>query len=356
MFSANRHYKNTHSNKSLLLSYLILLSVLLLFSTLSLAKDLVLPNGVSYPEGIAFADDGTMYVGSVYDGTIVRLLPGANSMDIFSVNQFKHGAFGMVVDNERSILWVCDAIPAFDNTIITTSTLVGLSMLDGSTVYRHPLDPVPGLSVLCNDVIVHQDSLLMTETIGGRVLRVPAEKVDSDSTAEDWIIDSALLGGSIPFGANGLEIVADYLYVANSGQGSLTQYPLTIKNCLSGGCGKKVKLMDLKGKPTVFVGAVDGLAAVGRHGLLAVDNGLLLQDSSKANTLNAIFIDHRNAIGYMHVLRRYDYPTTVALNSKKVAWVVEGQLNLLFGFDVGEPNTPFKVVGESLFELLTNRH
>lgn len=358
MLNINRYYFYPKNIKFLFLSYLVLLFSLSLFSGTALAKDLVLPDGISYPEGIAIADDGTIYMGSLKTGTIVRLQPGATAMEVFAIGQLTHGAMGMVVDKARGILWVCDSAPSFSTPGIT-SALVGLSLLDGTKLFTHPINPIPANTpVLCNDVIIHNGALLMTESIGGRVLRVPREKVGDGSIAEEWIIDSTLRGSTdVPFGANGLEILADYLYVANSGQRSIVQFPLNVQNCLQGGCGKKVTLLDLQGNPTTFVGFGDGLAAVGNNGLLVVDNAILLPPPFiGGNSLNAIYLDHATATGYMRAMHSYDFPTTVAIDHQHVVWVVEGQLNSFFNFDSSQLNTPFKAVGIPLYELLTKRY
>src|SRR5262245_39693845 len=182
-----------------------------------------LPGTDYYPEGIASASDGTLYIGSIMQGIVSKVAPGATTATPFvTVGVSRRGVIGLTVDAPRDLLWLCDSGPKLEDAK-KAGELVGVRLSDGTEKVRHVLPPLEGKAPFCNDVIVSPDGTVwVTESAGGRVFRIPAASALNASTAEAWITGGEVgpppTGGS---GANGLEWVDGTLVVANVGRGTL---------------------------------------------------------------------------------------------------------------------------------------
>jgi hypothetical protein len=78
---------------------------------------IALPGPAYYPEGIAAGPGGTLYVGSIGTGAIVRIPPGSSTPETFLPPRPAFATYGMAVDAPRGLLWVC----TYDDTLILTS-------------------------------------------------------------------------------------------------------------------------------------------------------------------------------------------------------------------------------------------
>ena len=66
---------------------------------------ITLPGGFQYPNGIARASDGTLYIGSVTSGRILRILPNGSIETLFSGNDDIFSGTSLRLDEARGILW-----------------------------------------------------------------------------------------------------------------------------------------------------------------------------------------------------------------------------------------------------------
>ncbi|MBE9016146.1 gluconolaconase [Chroococcidiopsis sp. CCALA 051] len=66
---------------------------------------IALPKDFQYPNGIARASDGTLYVGSVTSGKILRILPNGRIETFFPGNSEIFAANSLRLDEQRGILW-----------------------------------------------------------------------------------------------------------------------------------------------------------------------------------------------------------------------------------------------------------
>ncbi|ACK67914.1 SMP-30/Gluconolaconase/LRE domain protein [Rippkaea orientalis PCC 8801] len=66
---------------------------------------IALPANFQYPNGIAHASDGTLYVGSITSGQILRITPDGKIETFFSGNDEVFAATALRLDESRSILW-----------------------------------------------------------------------------------------------------------------------------------------------------------------------------------------------------------------------------------------------------------
>jgi sugar lactone lactonase YvrE len=85
-----------------------------------------LPSGFQYPNGIAHASDGTLYIGSITSGRILRISPDGTIETLFPGNGDVFAATSLRLDEPRGILW--GSSPDF----------LGTRAPNGETVRRPP--------------------------------------------------------------------------------------------------------------------------------------------------------------------------------------------------------------------------
>lgn len=185
------------------------------------AAEIELEGNDFYPEGIAAAEDGTLYVGSIGQSSIVRVPVNSTEAEEFLADGVVQTAvIGLKVDDERDILWFCDSNPT---DMPRTGAVVGVDIETGEEVVRHALEATGQDSLFCNDLIVDPDgNLWITESIAGLIYRIEAADVMDADSAEIWM-NGGLAGPAMPnaFAANGLVLAGDMLIVANVGAGTL---------------------------------------------------------------------------------------------------------------------------------------
>ena len=69
------------------------------------ATSIVLPAGARYPNGIAHAADGTLYIGLVTSGRILRKPPGGEWETFFAGSPAIFAATALRLDEPRGLLW-----------------------------------------------------------------------------------------------------------------------------------------------------------------------------------------------------------------------------------------------------------
>jgi sugar lactone lactonase YvrE len=189
------------------------------------AQKVALPGADYYPEGTASAEDGTIFIGSIMQGAIVKVPAGSTEAQPFVAKPTVHrGVIGLTVDAQRQLLWFCDSNPKLDEAQ-KGAELVGVQLADGHEVVRHSLSRAEDKAPFCNDVIVSPDGdLWFTDSAVGRVFHVPADRALQAGSAEVWAAGDEVrppaTGGS---GANGLEWLEGRLIVANVGRGTLVE-------------------------------------------------------------------------------------------------------------------------------------
>lgn len=234
-----------------------------------------LPGPDFYPEGITAASDGTIYVGSIMQGVVVKVAPGSTKAVPFVQKGTAHrGVIGITVDAARQLLWFCDSNPKLDDAK-KAGELVGVRLSDAREVARHALPRAGEKAPFCNDVIVGPDGTLwLTDSAGGRVLRVLPGAALEAGPAQVWMdggdVAPPASGGS---GANGLEWLDGSLVVANVGRGTLVK--LDPKSEDPAKSAQVFALSDAKDKHPVTLCSPDGLERVpgSKNQLVVVENG-----------------------------------------------------------------------------------
>ncbi|MET0413869.1 MAG: hypothetical protein ABW217_21345 [Polyangiaceae bacterium] len=233
-----------------------------------------LPGDDFYPEGITAAPNGDLYVGSVFTGEIVKVPAGSTSAAVFApVGVLERGALGLLVDEERELLWVCDSNLGANRP---GGALVGLSLSQAEEQVRHELPA----ATFCNDILLERDGdILFTETFTGRVYRVASDDALTDDSAQVYIADATIeppMPGA--FGANGLALVGGRLFVAVTSKGTLVRFDLSAADPAS--TASVVELSE-GSESDVPLSGPDGIIRLSDSELLVVENGFALPNEER---------------------------------------------------------------------------
>jgi hypothetical protein len=233
------------------------------------ADAIALSEATFYPEGIAAAADGTLYIGSIGLGTIVRVAPNSTTAEPFMAGTVsERGVIGITVDSTRNnMVWFCDSSPT---AMPAAGAVVGVNS-SGAEVVRHDLTVAGAAGIFCNDVRVNTNGdIFATESAYGAVFRIPAANAMTADSAQIWLdkggAEAATAGG---FGANGLAFVGNQLIVANSDRGNLIALDPT-----SDRPSARPISLTLNGAALSPLCGPDGLLAIpGTNDLVVVENG-----------------------------------------------------------------------------------
>jgi len=259
-------------------------------------REIALPGDRFFPEGVAAASDGTLFVGSLREGRIVRIAPdGAVAEHVPPGGGDLVSAAGLRVDEARGLLWACSSDPGVG--VRTGKAAPALKAFDLRTGVPKGSWVLPG-GGFCNDVAVAADgTVFVTDSFGARVLRLAPGATSLAVHASD-----PRFGGA-GFGLNGIVASTDgALFVVQTNTGVLWRIDAK-------GHAAPVALQ----RPLV---APDGLVALPDGALLVVETGSLARidpGSGRVTTLAAGLLG----------------PTTVALRGGE-AVVAQGQLDKLF--------------------------
>lgn len=172
------------------------------------------------PENIAITKRGTKYVSFPPRGEIRAITPDNQSQA--TIATFDIGDGTGVVGLEVHPIGTLFACLVTFNTPESDTHGIWRVTPDGETSLFAAL----GDGTFPNDILLDGDSLLVTDTIGGAVLRV------SEGAVSEWVADPLLEGtGSagfpFPIGANGIAEASDgTVYVANTEQGHIVEIPV----------------------------------------------------------------------------------------------------------------------------------
>jgi sugar lactone lactonase YvrE len=294
-------------------------------SALAALPSIDLPGDHVFPENIASAKDGTLYVGSLGSGGIIRIKPGAAKAEVW----IKPGAFGsrsifgVLADERSNTLWVCsNDLSALGVAIASTETGSTLKGFDLKTGQGKVSAKLPGDHTLCNDITIGADgSAFVTNSAAPQILRL----APGSNQMEVWTNDPLL---APPLGGAGLDGIAfgtgGNLYVDTYTPGELFRVDV-----VRGTAGKVTKL-----KPSRPLTLSDAIRPIGNNEFLIIEG---------AGRLDRMRIQADRAV--IETLKDgYAVPTGVAVVGH-TAWVSEGQLSYVFDpVKKGQtPNLPFHI-------------
>ena len=127
------------------------------------ATDVVVDAPMAFPESLSSTPNGTLYIGSLGRGEVYRALPGAKKATTWISKQA--GNFGMVLgvlaDAKSGTLYICD--DQGEHAYLKTFSLKSAGLLK---TYEFPGGG------FCNDIALKGKDVYVTDTKGGRVLKL----------------------------------------------------------------------------------------------------------------------------------------------------------------------------------------
>jgi sugar lactone lactonase YvrE len=291
------------------------------------SRAILIPGDRYFPEGVTVTQDGTFYVGSMEEGCIMKVPPGAKEAEPF----IEAGANGLVsvlglyADDARATLWACSSDAG--NGRLTGSAPVGVKAFDLKTGEAKGSYDFPG-GGFANDLTLDAEgNLYVTDSWTPRILRLPA----GCSTLEEWINDPRL--GVEQWSLNGIDFDRHerVIYTVNQRAGKLFRIAIA-----PDGSANTVTLLSTSQE----LRRPDGLKVVGHNALATAEGG--------AGGMAVMNIAGDTA-QVTRVPAGLDGVTTFAFYQGS-AWVVEGQSDHFWDPANAGPDAtpPFRIVEVSL--------
>lgn len=276
-----------------------------------------------FPEGVTVTSNGTFFAGSLYEGCIMRCLPGDAHMSPF----IEAGANGLIsvlglwADEERDILWACSSDPG--NGQLTGKGRTGVKAFDlhnGSPLGSYDF---PG-GGFANDLTFDaHGNLYVTDSWSPRILRLPA----GGTVLDEWIKDPRL--GVDQWSLNGIDYDRsdNVIYTVNQKAGHLFRIPIRTDGC----AGEVVQI-----STSQDIRRPDGLKVIAPNLLATAEGG--------AGGMAVMAVDG-DAADVRRIPANLDGVTTFAFFQGS-AWVVEGQSDHFWDPQHAGPdaNPPFRIV------------
>ena len=289
------------------------------------AQSIALPGPRAFPESITSTADGTLLIGRIGDGGILRANSRSGDVAVFvppGASETR-SILGVFADESANTLWACSndlsALGGLSNSGDSRSALKGFDLRTGSAKRSIPL---PGPHAFCNDIAVDAGgAVYVTDSANPTVLRLPAGASTFAVFATNPQFappqpNSAGLDG-IAFGGDGA------LYVTTYAAGGF--FRIAVEKGRAGG------VIKLQGR---VLGLPDGLRPLGRKSFLLVEG---------AGTLDRVEVDG-DRFRAVPLRAGFRTPTSVT-RVGSTAWVSEGQLS--FFFDPARkgqsPSLPFRI-------------
>jgi streptogramin lyase len=284
-----------------------------------------LPGARAFPESITSTLDGTLFIGRLGEGGIVRANPRTGEVALF-VAPGKSGSqsiTGVFADDPSETLWACSndlsALGGSSGGSDRVSALKGFDLKTGAAKRSVPL---PGAHPFCNDIAVDASgALYVTDSAGPNVLRLRPGASAFEVFASNPQFLPPPSGGAgldgIAFGSDG------NLYVTTYAAGGL--FRIDVERGRAGG------VIKLCGAPLTLP---DALRALGEKSFLLVEG---------AGTLDRVDIED-DKFKTVSIRGGFRVPTSVTREGS-IAWVSEGQLSFFFDRSGRRqsPSLPFRI-------------
>ncbi|MBZ5575169.1 MAG: hypothetical protein LAP40_01255 [Acidobacteriia bacterium] len=260
--------------------------------------EITLPGTKVFPESITSTADGTLIVGSLGHGNVMRIAPGKTMAEEW----IKPGAgglnqvLGVFADEAGKSLWVCS------NNLENKGEATSVMAFDLKTGAPKGTYPLPGDGVLCNDIAVADNgTAYVTDTRQGSVLMLKPGSKGLQIAAKDPLLAGA---DGLAFGEKTV------LYVNSVTTGKLLRLDL-------GPDGESKSVIDLKlSRP---LDRPDGLRTIGKNRLLLAEN------SGKMTIVTFQGPKLQNAV--IKTIKEGLESTPGVTATRGMAWIVEGKLN-----------------------------
>ena len=173
-----------------------------------------LPAGFEYPNGVTHSADGTLYVGSIVEGRILRRSAAGEWSLFFPGSADIYAATSLRLDETRHVLWGASPDFLVEGRAVRPHRLFALDARTGKTL-RSLTIPDGGFG---NDLALEPDgSVLVTDSRNGRLLRLSA-----NSGVFQTVLVDARLRGPAGIGVAGIARAVDgRVALGNFGSGKL---------------------------------------------------------------------------------------------------------------------------------------
>jgi len=289
-----------------------------------------IPGTKAFPESITSRSDGTLYVGRLGDGGIVRIKPHTRENVIF-VQPGALGSrsiLGVFADEASNTLWACsNDLSELGPPAKGSDNGSALKAFDLRTGNGKRSVSLPGTHAFCNDIAVDaKGSIYVTDSANPTILKFSPGTTAFEVFAQDSAFSAPQSGAGldgIAFGSDG------NLYVTTYTAGEF--FRVEVKD------GKAGRVTKLSGNRHLQF--PDALRRLG-------DNSFLLVEG--AGTLDRVVVKD-NGFAVTPIYGNFSTPTSVALIGT-TAWVTEG--NTTYFFDTAKKNVtpplPFRIYAVSL--------
>src|ERR1700691_5979543 len=256
--------------------------------------EITLPGTRIFPESITSTSDGTLIVGSLGHGNVLRIAPGTATVEEWikpgtgGLNQI----LGVYADQKGKTLWVCS------NNLNNKGEATAAMAFDLKTGAVKGTYVLPGDGTLCNDITVAADgTAYFTDTRQGSVDMLKPGAKTLEIAAKDPLLSGA---DGLAFGEKTI------LYVNSVTAGKLLRVDL-------GPDGKSKSVVELKlSQP---LDRPDGMRAIGKNRLLLAEN---------AGKMDIVTFDGQNAT--VKTIKEGLVMTPAVTLTRGMAWIVEGKL------------------------------
>lgn len=288
-----------------------------------------LPSERAFPESLSSTQDGTLYVGNLAEGGVVRIKPKAAPEAWIKPGAFGSASIlGVLADETSNTLWVCsDDLSSAGIKIAgakTGSAVIGFDLKTGAGKIRAEF---AGKHNLCNDIAIdHSGAAYVTNSDTPQILRLPA----GGKQLEVWFEDASLQPAPDETGLDGIALGSDgNLYFNRYDAADL--YRIDVKD------GKAGKLTKLQASRQLV--RTDGMRP------LAPNVFLLIEGRGRLDTMTV----KGDSVRITTLKDGFDTPTGVTAVAG-TAWVSEGQLEYLFdpAKHDQKPRLPFRLYAVAL--------
>jgi DNA-binding beta-propeller fold protein YncE len=194
-------------------------------------ESISLPLDATYPNGIATASDGTLYVGQVTQGGILRRSPSGDWSSLYHGSPEIYAGTSLRLDEHRQRLWGTspDFLPPAQPR---TPNIFALDAVSGRLLHTAPVRDGFG-----NDIAIEPGgSILITESNQGRLLRLNPGESSFETVIQDARLthESGIGAAGIARADNGAVVIGNFstgrLYVLEDRELRELVLPRTIEN------------------------------------------------------------------------------------------------------------------------------
>ena len=304
------HHSSTSRLTSVALAGALFSSLLGMAAAIAGPPSIALPGKRAFPESITSTRDGTLFIGRLGEGGIVRVDPRTRAATLFVAPDAagSRSITGVFADQASGTLWACsNDLSALGGPSTGRDQGAALKAFDLRTGAVKLSVPLPEPHAFCNDIAIDAGgAVYVTDSADPTVLRLPAGASRLEVFATDPQLapprpNSAGLDG-IAFGGDGA------LYVTTYAAGGFFRIAVD-----KGRAGRVTKLQG------PALGLPDGLRRLGPKSFLLVEG---------AGSLDRVEVDG-DRFRVAPLRAGFRTPTAVTLVGS-VAWVSEGQMPLFF--------------------------